>query len=230
MKQLFLNLLFVLFTIVVNSQNKLNYGLVLGADRLIGVNEKTHENFTFQSRTVPKIGFFIEKPKNEKLTYTAMFTFHSYFEGFSEKIIGFGFDDYPAYEETTGVYRYYDLNVGAKYNILHNLWVNGSVFLSYHNNTHNFKTTEVHSVEGYFSSTKKVGREDINGGISLGLGYELNPKNKIVIEPFANVTISGVNREKYRHTNYYYNTFTEHKYGRVYFTFGAKFKLNRNQK
>lgn len=43
------------------SQNKLNYGLVLGADRLIGVNEKTHENFTFHSRTVPKIGFFYRK-------------------------------------------------------------------------------------------------------------------------------------------------------------------------
>lgn len=105
MKQLFLKLLFLLFTITANSQNKLNYGLILGADRLIGVNEKTHENFTFTSRTVPKMGFFIEKPKSEKLTYTAMFTFHSYFEGFSEKIVGFGFDDLPAYEETTGVYR-----------------------------------------------------------------------------------------------------------------------------
>lgn len=229
MKYLYLQLLLVFVALTVSAQQKLNYGLVLGADRLKGVNDYTQENLIFQSRTIPKIGFFVEKPMNEKLAYSAILTFHYFYEGFSEKIVGFGFDDLPPLVYEDGLYKYYDLNVGAKYNVLQNLWINGSVFLSYHNNTHNHTITTVNSVEGLFSETKKVAREDINGGISVGLGYELNPKNKIVIEPFATVNISGANREKYRHTNYYYNSVTEHRYGRVYFSFGTKVKLNRNK-
>jgi len=211
------------------SQNKLNYGLILGADRFIGLNEKTNENFNFRSTTPRKVGFFIEKPKTNRLAYTASFTANRYYEGFSDKIVGFGFDDYPSFIYESGPLKYYDISIGLKYKLINNFFLNSAVFVSYHNNTHGIQTVKVNSVEGLFSESRTVAREDINGGINFGLSYELNPKNSLVIEPFSNVVITGANREKYIHTNYYYNTKTEHKYGRIYFSFGAKFKLNRNK-
>lgn len=40
------------------SQDKLNYGLILGADRFLGVNESNPEFFELKSQTIPKVGFF----------------------------------------------------------------------------------------------------------------------------------------------------------------------------
>src|SRR5690606_2562064 len=64
------------------SQNKLNYGLILGADRLIGVNEPNPEGFSLSNRTIPKIGVFVEKKFNSKYIFNAGLTYHRFFENY----------------------------------------------------------------------------------------------------------------------------------------------------
>lgn len=51
----------LLSSVIASAQSKLNYGLILGADRFLGVNETNPEGFELTNQTIPKIGFFVEK-------------------------------------------------------------------------------------------------------------------------------------------------------------------------
>lgn len=228
MKKIITSLLLLCF-IAGYSQNKLNYGLILGADRFLGVNETNPEGFELTNRTIPKLGFFIEKRINEKYSYNLSLNYHYYLENykFMDRVVDSD-DRYP-FEMAVGPNSFLDLNFLIRYRIYNNLFTHGGGFISYHYNGHTILTSTNPVTEELAFKLKKSGREDINGGLNLGLSYELNPKSKFIVEPFAQATISGANREKFRLNSYIENTLTEHKYSRLYFSFGAKFKLNRNK-
>jgi len=211
------------------SQDKLNYGLILGADRFLGVNETNPEGFELKSQTIPKIGFFLEKTINEKYSYNVSFTYQYFLENYKYMNRVVDSDERHLFEMAEGPNIYYDLNFSVRYKFINNFFAYGGVFLTYHDNTHNTMISVNPVTKDLTFRFKKNGREDINGGLNLGLSYELNPKSKIIVEPFAHANFTVTNREKYKLNSYIDNTETEHKYGRVYFTFGAKFKLNRNQ-
>jgi len=138
-------------------------------------------------------------------------------------------DERFPFEIAIGPRKYMDLNLQIRYQLINNLFVYGGAFVSYHQNSHTELISMNPVTRELTFKLKKNGREYINGGLNLGLSYELNPKSKIIVEPFAHANFTVTNREKYKLNSYIDNTETEHKYGRVYFTFGAKFKLNRNQ-
>src|SRR5690606_20552912 len=221
---------FLLFSsVLANAQSKLNYGLILGADQFLGVNETNPEGFELTNRTIPKIGFFVEKTINEKYSYNISFTYQRFLENYKymNRVVGSN-DRYP-YEMAVGPNIYYDLNFLVRYKLVNNLFVYGGLFVTYHDNDHT-ETISSNPITGELAfKFTKIAREDINGGLNLGLSYELNSNSSLGVEPFAQATISGANREKFRLNSYIENTLTEHKYSRLYFSFGAKFKLNRNK-
>lgn len=219
----------LLYSVITNAQNKFNYGLILGADRFIGINENNPEGFELTNRTIPKIGFFVEKKMNEKYSYNISLTYHNFLENYKFMNRVVDSDERYPFEMAVGRHSYLDFNFNLRYKLVDNLFSYGGMFLSYHNNSHGELTSMNPVTQEYAFKLKKVGREDINGGLNLGLSYELNPKSKFIVEPFVHANFSVTNREKFRLNSYMGNTLTEHKYGRMYFSFGAKFKLNRNK-
>ena len=228
MKKIITSLLLLCF-IAGYSQNKLNYGLILGADRFLGINETNPEGFELTNRTIPKLGFFIEKRINEKYSYNLSLNYHYYLENykFMDRVVNSD-DRYP-FEMAVGPNSFLDLNFLIRYRIYNNLFTHGGGFISYHYNGHTIFTSTNPVTEELAFKLKKSGREDFNGGLNLGLSYELNPKSKFIVEPFLNANFTVTNREKFKLNSYMGNTETYHKYGRVYFSFGSKFKLNRNK-
>lgn len=221
--------LLLLVSLIVNAQQKLNYGLILGADRFLGVNEDNPEGFELTDQTIPKIGFFVEKSINEKYSYNISLNYHTFLENykFMDRVVGSN-QRYPS-EVAIGRHSYIDFNYSLKYKVKGSLYSYGGIFASYHNNSHGeLKSINPQTGDLDFK-LKKVAREDINGGINLGLSYELNSRSKFVVEPFVHANFTVTNREKFRLNSYEENTLTEHKYKRLYFSFGTKFKLNRNQ-
>lgn len=210
-----------------NAQGKLNYGLILGAERFLGFNETNPEGFELTSLTIPNMGLFIEKKMSEKYSYNLSFTYHRFYDNYKYMNRVVGKDERFPFEMSVGPNKYLDLNFNLRYNIYNNLFIYGGAFFSYHYNGHTVLTSINPETNEPAFLLKKNGREDINGGINLGVSYELNPKSKFIIEPFAHTNFSVTNREKYSLNSYVENTFTEHKYNRLYFSFGVKFKLNR---
>lgn len=220
---------FLLFSsLIVNAQDKLNYGLIVGADRFLSVNEKNPEGFELKNQTIPKIGFFVEKAVNEKYSYNLSVTYHTFLENYKYMNRVVESDERYPFELAVGRHEYYDLNLSLRYRIKNKFYTYGGVFASYHNNSHGLLISSNPVTGDHTFMLKKVAREDINGGLNLGISYELNPNSKFIIEPFAHANFSVTNREKFRLNSYIENTLTEHKYSRLYFSFGAKFKLNRN--
>lgn len=219
----------LLSSIITYSQNKLNYGLILGADRFLGVNEANPEYFELKSQTIPKIGFFVEKAINKTYSYNISLTYQYFLENYKYMNRVVGSDERNSFEMAAGPNQYFDLNFSLRYNLIPDLFAYGGGFLSYHYNGHGILTSS-NPVDGSLAfMLKTVGREHINGGLNLGLSYELNAKSKFIVEPFVHTTFSITNREKFRLNSYIENHVSEHKYSRLYFSFGAKIKLNRNQ-
>lgn len=219
----------LLSSVIASAQSKLNYGLILGADRFLGVNETNPEGFELTNQTIPKIGFFVEKKLTDKYSYNISFTYHRFFENYKYMNRVVGSDERFPFEVAVGAEKYMDLNLSLRYRVHNNFFAYGGTFFSYHNNGHT-EFTSSNPVTGELTfMLKKVAREDINGGLHLGVSYELNPKSKFIVEPFAHANFSVTNREKFRLNSYIENTLTEHKYNRLYFSFGAKFKFNRNK-
>ena len=228
MKKILTSLL-LFSSVIVNAQSKLNYGLILGTDRFLGVNETNPEGFELTNQTIPKMGFFVEKKVNDKYSYNLSFTYHTFLENYKYMNRVVGSDERYPFELAVGRHVYYDLNLSLRYRITNKFYTYSGVFVSYHNNSHG-EMTSTNPVTGELTfKLKKVAREDINGGLNLGVSYELNPKSKFIVEPFAHANFSVTNREKFRLNSYIENTLTEHKYSRLYFSFGAKFKSNRNK-
>src|SRR5690606_9379789 len=157
---------------------------------------------------IPKLGFFIKKRINEKYSYNLSLNYHYYLENykFMDRVVNSD-DRYP-FEMAVGRNSFLDLNFLIRYRIYNNSFTHKGGFISYHYNGHTIFTSTNPVTEELAFKLKKSGREDFNGGLNLGLSYELNPKSKFIVEPFLNANFTVTNREKFKLNSYMGNTET----------------------
>lgn len=211
------------------AQNKLDYGLILGADRIGTSNETNRFEFELGARSIPKFGVFIEKKLNEKFTHNLSFTYHQYYQKFINiRRDREGNNPQPFILEA-GPFKYFDLGYTLKYRLLNNLNATGGAFFSYARNgemRYVLQNTIDEEDNFVLDQTK---RGVLNGGLNVGVSYELNPTNRIIIEPFSNLNFTVLNREKFILNTSPENTVTMHKLNKFYFSFGVKLRINRNK-